>query len=74
VRLYVDSKEVGEVSFGQARPELAEAYGARFGRAGWVGEIDTSARGVGEHTLEARAHSTASGAETSYARRIVVSR
>ncbi|HEY3062694.1 MAG TPA: Ig-like domain-containing protein [Chloroflexota bacterium] len=66
VQLYVDDVLVGMADYGQQRPELGSAYGPRFVGAGWSAEVDFGALAPGEHRLEARARSSATGEETAY--------
>jgi hypothetical protein len=72
VQVYLDDALVAEADLGNSRPEIAAAYGARFGAAGWAAMIDVSGVSAGPHRLEARARSTASGQETSRAHTVVV--
>jgi hypothetical protein len=72
VLVYLDGVRIAEAHYGQPRPELAPAYGARFAAAGWQAEVDFSAVPAGPHTLEAHARSTATGEDAVYAHQVQV--
>jgi len=70
VHVYVDGIFRGEALYGRSRPDIG-AYGARFVPSGFLFVLDTSVIGGGPHVIDARAHSTISGAWTSYKRNVI---
>jgi hypothetical protein len=67
IRLYVDGEFLTEAEMGQSRPDIAAAYGSGYDSAGWRAPLEADALQPGQHRVEARARSTLSGAETTYA-------
>ena len=74
VEVLIDGVAQDGVEYGYARPEIAAAYGERFTNSGWRISLDVTSVSSGQHTLEVRAHSTASGQDTAYTRTFTVAR
>lgn len=72
VTLYVDGSYVGDAFYGIGRTDIGEQFGLGYSASGWSIWLEPSQLGSGSHTLEARAHSTVSGQDTSYTRTIEV--
>jgi hypothetical protein len=72
VDLYVDGNPVAAATYGRDRDDVGSAYGKTFLASGWESRVDLSGLTPGQHTLEARAHSTYSDHETGYIRAVVV--
>jgi hypothetical protein len=72
VRVLLSGIEVGEATLGQARPDIAAAYGPSFATAGFQAALDLARAAPGQHTVEVRAHSTVTGREMAYVRAIRV--
>ena len=72
VRIYLDGVARADAQYGLARPDIAAAYGSRFGPSGFTYSLDLSGVAAGSHTLETRAHSAVTGAEAVSRRTIVV--
>jgi len=73
VQVYLDGQFMAEAEVGQARPDIAAAYGSRFEASGWRAAIEARDASPGEHRLEARVHSTVGDQETAYAVTVRVS-
>ena len=72
VELFLDGRAADEARYGLQRPDIGDAYGARFQRSGWMGQVDLTNVPAGQHALEARARSAVSGLERSYIQTITV--
>jgi hypothetical protein len=72
VDLYVDGTYVSTATYGDARPDMAAAFGPGFLSSGYHAPLDLSRLGGGAHQLEMRAHSMISGSTTSYMRGVTV--
>src|SRR5437764_73443 len=65
VQIYVDGAYKGDAVYGRPRADIASGFNRPWlVNSGWMYMLDTSSVGGGTHTLEARAHSTISGAVT----------
>jgi hypothetical protein len=64
VDVYLDNAQVATAQYGLPRPDVASGYGAHFQNAGWQARVNLSEVGAGAHQLEARAHSTVQGGDT----------
>jgi hypothetical protein len=72
VDVYLDGTLRGAATYGDNRPDMAAAYGARFASSGFHYQLDLSTIPAGNHSLEARAHSLVSGTTTAYPHAITV--
>jgi hypothetical protein len=72
VRVLLSGVEVGEAALGQARPDIAAAYGRGFEAAGFQIVLDLARAAPGQHTVEVRARSSLTGREMAYVRAIRV--
>jgi Cellulase (glycosyl hydrolase family 5)/Bacterial Ig domain len=72
VAVYLDGAQLGNAEYGLSRPDVGAAYGARFTPSGFRFAMDLSGVAPGSRTLELRAHSTVSGADTAYRRTVNV--
>jgi hypothetical protein len=72
VRVLLSGVEIGHADLGQPRPDIAAAYGTRFGTAGFRYALDLTRAAPGQHTVEVRARSTVTGREMAYVRAIRV--
>ena len=70
--LFVDGNHVGDAYYGIGRTDIGQRFGLQYAASGWSIWLEPSQLGGGSHTLEARAHSSVSGQDTSYIRTIEV--
>ena len=71
VQVYLDGVHRGDAVYGQSRPDIGAAYGARFATSGYSYVLDLHGAAAGSHTIEVRARSTVTGADTAYIRSII---
>jgi hypothetical protein len=74
VDMYVDNTLVSTATYGDSRPDMANAFGARFQNSGYHATLDLTKLVGGSHTIDMRAHSLISGASTSYTRTVNVAK
>jgi hypothetical protein len=71
-RVYLDGTYIGDATYGVPRADIGSAYESRFNNSGFVYQLNLSNVRVGSHTVEVRARSTVTGADSSYLRPITV--
>jgi hypothetical protein len=72
IQVLMDGAYLADATYGSTRSDIGAAYGARFTGSGYRVTLDLNQFSVGNHTLELRAHSTLTGANTSYLRAVSV--
>lgn len=72
VQVYVDGGLKGDASYGDPRPDASSASGSRCGPCGYSYVLSLRNVSAGDHILEVRVHSSASGMTTSYLRGLSV--
>jgi hypothetical protein len=74
VDMYVDNVFVSSADYGDSRSDMANAFGARFQNSGYHATLDLTTLAGGSHTIDMRAHSSVSGASTSYTRTVDIAK
>ncbi|HET6317663.1 MAG TPA: cellulase family glycosylhydrolase, partial [Chloroflexota bacterium] len=72
VQVLLDGTYVADATYGTTRDDIGSTYGSRFGSSGYQYQLSLAGVSLGTHTVEVRAHSTITGANTSYLRPITV--
>ena len=70
VQVYLDGVYRGDAEYGLTRPDIGAAYGARFAPSGYRYVLDMTGAAPGSHTIEVRARSMVTAADTASVRAI----
>jgi hypothetical protein len=69
--VWLDGTYVGDAHLGFPRDDIAAAYGKQFQTAGWQALVDLDTVSMpGQHRVDVRVHSAASGTETTISRAV----